>query len=509
MKKIILLLALFSHYCYSQTPTYIPTPVGYGLNSTWSDRAMEPVFIKDNFLICYTTAQVGTVQRYFLVKVNMTTNETFVYPYSNLAGYITAFRPRWFKMYQNDIYFNCGTRLYKLNFLTDEISEIATYCDLFYIFDHYLIYNYNSTNTYVKDLNTSSTALEMKLPGNISFGEPLCFYELNNQLYFRATGKAVVKFTGPNLTSYLYSNTLSSTITSASRSNVINRVNDNLIYPVISGNTWKYISVNLTTGSANPNFVFDTGSNSEYAVRDTYVINNNVYLVNSSGITYSSDGVAVPTATNFSFNSGYNCTYNNEAYSLITTSAYGSEIWKTNGTPEGTVLFKDINPGTIGLSSWSSFMYNNSLFSNVKYFDSNAIRHVNIYASDGTQANTTPIFEDQYFRILGESFPHNNDLFLYAEKIDESGLYKADISQYNLNTLNFDASKFNFYPNPTNSKVTFSETIDKIEIYTLTGNLIYQEENKSTIDISALQNGIYIITTENNGVFLSKKIIKK
>lgn len=510
MKKIILLLVLFNIYCHSQTPTYIPTPIGYGLNSTWSDRAMEPVFIKDNFLICYTTTQVGTVQRYFLVKVNMTTNETYVYPYSNLAGYVYAFRPRNFKVFQNDVYFNCGTKLYKLNFLTDEISEVASLCFLFYIFDHYLIYDYNSTNMYVKDLNTTSAALEMKLPNNISFGEPKGFYEYNNQLYFRATGKAVVKFTAPNLTSYLYSNTLSSTITSASRDNVISRVNDNLIYPVISGNTFKYISVNLTSGSTNTNFAFDTGTNNQLMVKDTFVLNNTVYLVNTAGIVYSSNGINLPTIANLPFNADYyNYTYNNEAYSLISTPTYGNEIWKTNGTPEGTTLFKDINLGTGGLGSWIGLVHNNYLFSNVRYTDSGGITHVNIYASDGTSVNTTPIFDDLYFTILGNAFPHNNNLFFYADRVGESGLYKTDISQYNLTNTDFDTKNTIFYPNPTNSKLYFTETVDKIEIYTLTGSLIYSEKNKDLIDVSELQNGVYIIKIENNDVVTNKKIVKE
>jgi len=66
------------------------------------------------------------------------------------------------------------------------------------------------------------------------------------------------------------------------------------------------------------------------------------------------------------------------------------------------------------------------------------------------------------------------------------------------------------YPNPTNSVLNLgSEEVESAEILTLNENLIKSYKNPGTeINISSLENGVYIIRYQMNGCSYSQKIIK-
>ena len=67
------------------------------------------------------------------------------------------------------------------------------------------------------------------------------------------------------------------------------------------------------------------------------------------------------------------------------------------------------------------------------------------------------------------------------------------------------------YPNPTNGVVSFqsNQSIEKIEVYTITGQKVNQFNNVNTIDLTSLPNGIYtvkVFSADNN--ITIKKIVK-
>lgn len=66
------------------------------------------------------------------------------------------------------------------------------------------------------------------------------------------------------------------------------------------------------------------------------------------------------------------------------------------------------------------------------------------------------------------------------------------------------------YPNPTNSLLNMvSENVESVEILNLNGNLIQSFRNPGTeINLSSLENGVYIMRYQINGCFKSQKIIK-
>ncbi len=85
--------------------------------------------------------------------------------------------------------------------------------------------------------------------------------------------------------------------------------------------------------------------------------------------------------------------YNNALYFAAKDSEASVELWKSDGTTSGTQLFKDINPSNHG-SSWPSnfITYNGILyFSAIDYYTSGGKRK--IFKTDGTPEGTVPADE--------------------------------------------------------------------------------------------------------------------
>ena len=69
--------------------------------------------------------------------------------------------------------------------------------------------------------------------------------------------------------------------------------------------------------------------------------------------------------------------------------AYGSELWRSDGTQENTVLLKDINPGSE--SSWPNFM---DVANGLLFFAANdGVHGVELWASDGTESGTAMVLD--------------------------------------------------------------------------------------------------------------------
>ncbi|MCX7547248.1 T9SS type A sorting domain-containing protein [Xanthomarina sp. F1114] len=75
----------------------------------------------------------------------------------------------------------------------------------------------------------------------------------------------------------------------------------------------------------------------------------------------------------------------------------------------------------------------------------------------------------------------------------------------------FDLHDVGVYPNPTQSEliITSKEQVSVIEIYSVLGQLVLSETDKSKVDVATLSNGTYILkVTLATGKTLNKKIIK-
>jgi ELWxxDGT repeat protein len=140
---------------------------------------------------------------------------------------------------------------------------------------------------------------------------------------------------------------------------------------------------------------------------------------------------------------------NQTAYFYATDGVHGMELWKSDGTNEGTVMVKDINPGMA-----------NTEISNITAFKSQVLFYVTrsdykhqLWVSDGTEAGTTMIKDDmpsyQYQFSTGFT-PGNNKLYFFiSDDGTISHLWQTDgTSGGTKNLVDFYTPDFKYGFNP-------------------------------------------------------------
>jgi mRNA degradation ribonuclease J1/J2 len=79
----------------------------------------------------------------------------------------------------------------------------------------------------------------------------------------------------------------------------------------------------------------------------------------------------------------------------------------------------------------------------------------------------------------------------------------------NSSLLEAEIEEISFYPNPTDSKVNFSQAIEKVEVIDLTGKTILTFTNVKTINIESLPAGAYYLRLTNEEKTTMQKVIKQ
>ena len=79
----------------------------------------------------------------------------------------------------------------------------------------------------------------------------------------------------------------------------------------------------------------------------------------------------------------------------------------------------------------------------------------------------------------------------------------------NSSLIDIEETKITFYPNPTDSKITFSQKIEKVEVIDLTGKTIFTFTNAKTINIESLPSGAYYLRLTNEEKTTMQKVIKQ
>jgi ELWxxDGT repeat protein len=85
-------------------------------------------------------------------------------------------------------------------------------------------------------------------------------------------------------------------------------------------------------------------------------------------------------------------------YFAATDELHGTELWKSDGTPEGTVLIKDVEPGGAGSYPSDLVELNGRLF----FLASDGVGQYRPWVSDGTDAGTIPLTGPS-FRLPADS----------------------------------------------------------------------------------------------------------
>ena len=295
--------------------------------------------------------------------------------------------------------------------------------------------------------------------------------------------------------------------------------------------------INAGSASSNPDNITVFGTQIVFSATHA-TLGKELFKVNSSGTLSlikdfnSGNGNGNP-------NNIYNA--NGVLYFSADNGSIGQELWKSNGTALGTVLIKDINPlgasnprqftqigstiffiaddGTNGVELWKTdgtssgtvLVKNINLTGNSNpnnlteyngklYFDANdASSGINrqLWVSDGTTSGTQKILVNS----LGDASPENFLVFqnkLYFGASD--GVHGHELFSYMdpalaANDFELAGNAINLYPNPAKSYFELATTInvEKVELYSLQGQLVKTFVNQNQYEINDLAKGMYIV----------------
>lgn len=167
-----------------------------------------------------------------------------------------------------------------------------------------------------------------------------------------------------------------------------------------SGSTWADI-----TGATTSTFTIAATASADTGKQFRVVATNSAGSVNSNSATLTV-GASATNVRYFSADNG----------------ATGAELWKSDGTTAGTVLVKDIYPGTISSSPGAFFIFNG-----MTYFAANDGIERGLWKTDGTAAGTVPVALGAGAGGVGLFTVFNNAIYYQGtDAVHGAELWKSD-----------------------------------------------------------------------------------
>jgi hypothetical protein len=123
-----------------------------------------------------------------------------------------------------------------------------------------------------------------------------------------------------------------------------------------------------------------------------------------------------------------------------------------------------------------------------------------------------------------DDFEMNRNNYIYTWQVNRnpfidnpdlaSYIFGSNVGQpYTLSNENFEVSKVVVYPNPTTDYIIISgiESDAKVEVYSITGQIIKSKEfsNEVTLSMSDVTSGIYLVKISNDNLSITRKIVVK
>lgn len=190
----------------------------------------------------------------------------------------------------------------------------------------------------------------------------------------------------------------------------------------------------------------------------------------------------------------------------------GTELWRTDGTPDGLQLVKDINPGPTGSFPHHLFSSDNQLYFTAYTPEGG----VELWTSKGDEASTQQLY-DLIEGPVG-SVPQNlmqigQELFFTAFTPDAGRqLWRADLQKLTGLEETRWADEIKIYPNPATEFIYLQNIhtpITGFQIHASDGrNIRTARLHDGSIYIGDLPEGIYFLVIRNNRKTAVKKFVK-
>lgn len=392
------------------------------------------------------------------------------------------------------------------------------------IFSPYSSNSSQGVEPYVIDLNNSANNGILKdiYPGN-SNSNPILFTAFNNAIYFVATdptyGRELWKTDGTSSGTSLFMdlnigiddgspdqfNILGSQLTFVATEGSLGRE----LFKT-SGNTGSLVlikDINPNVGSSSPSNVTKIDQELYFSAHNG--VNGYEFWI-SNGTNFGTNMIKDINPSGDSNPKNFT-KLGNEVFFTADDGVNGVELWKTDGTTNGTVMVKNIRTGVTGSNPSSLTVYNGKLY----FIAEDDSFYRNLWVSDGTTSGTLPITS-----IVSTSVGvnPNSGLFLYANELyfgfspsSTSGVMLYAYKDPTLATESFQLndSKIMIYPNPTKNyfELTAEVVIEKVEMYSLQGQLVKTFKYQNLFDISDVAKGVYVLKIVTDKGIQNKKLI--
>lgn len=250
------------------------------------------------------------------------------------------------------------------------------------------------------------------------------------------------------------------------------------------------------------------------------VYNEKLYFSANNGINgtelWVSDGTGGGTEMFRDLKSGPNdgspngfTIYENKLYFSSYSGDTDKGLWVTDGTDEGTYVIKM----TSGKPS-NLFTYDDRLYF-VAEDDSNGGQ---LWVSDGTDEGTeviAPTIAPNNNPIASSEFEYAvvDGTLYYTANYDGSSMKLYQLTTDNLSVDDYEQNEFVAYPNPVQDVLhleTNTDNIQKIDLFSISGQRLQTWEGQSEIDLSSLTSGNYFVKiTTSDDQTMVEQIIKK